>query len=134
MSNEKTHVQTVGGSEVAEAIEQTRPGPVYTPAVDIFEDADAITVLADMPGVAAGDLRIDLDDRVLSITGDASAHGEAESDVHREYSAGRFYRRFTLSDDIDRAKIEAGLDNGVLRLMLPKAAETKPRRIEIKAK
>ena len=135
MANEKTHeVQTVQNDTGAE-VEQTRPGPVYIPAVDIFEQDSNLTLLADMPGVQANDLKIDLHENVLTMMGDvADPEGDAETDVFREYRSGRFYRQFTLSDKIDQNKIEASLTDGVLRLVLPKAEASKPREIAIKAK
>ena len=64
--------------------EQTRPGPVYTPATDIFENDNSITVLADMPGVKAEDLKIDLRESVLTLTGRVTAPESAkEADVLR---------------------------------------------------
>jgi HSP20 family protein len=136
MTDETTHeIQTVEKDELSRESEQTRPGAVYTPAVDIFEDADAITVLADMPGVRADDLKIDLREGVLTMTGEATPpEAETEEDAFREYTAGQFYRRFTVSDRIDQNKIEARVADGVLRLVLPKAEATKPRQIQIKTK
>ena len=113
--------------------EQTRPGPVYTPAADIFETDNAITVLADMPGVKAQDLKIDLHESVLSLTGRITNVEEAgEIDVLREYRSGTFYRRFTLSETIDQAKIDAKLTDGVLRLELPKVERARPRQISVR--
>lgn len=133
MANEQTHdVQTTSKREPA-TLEGTRPGPVDSPAVDIFEDADAITILADMPGVERDALRIDLNEGVLTMTGEAAqTRGETEADVVTEFLPGRFLRRFALSERIDQSKIEATLTDGVLRLVLPKAEATKPRRIEVK--
>ena len=117
----------------ADRVEQTRPGPVYTPAADIFESENAITVLADMPGVKAQDLKIDLHDSVLSLTGTVAAVGIAgETDVLREYRPGTFYRRFTLSETIDQTKIDAKLVDGVLRLELPKVEKARPRQIAVR--
>jgi HSP20 family protein len=114
--------------------EQTRPGPVYTPAADIFETESTITVLADMPGVKAEDLKIDLHESVLSLTGRISNLGNAgEVDVLREYRPGTFFRRFTLSETIDQAKIEAKLADGVLRLELPKVEKARPRQIHVRS-
>lgn len=134
MAKEKTHeVQAVERDDSSTAVEQTRSGPAYTPAVDIFEEGERITLLADMPGVSKDDLRIDLHENVLTLTGDTvSPEGEAEADVFREYYSGRFHRQFTLSDKIDQGKIEAKLTDGVLRLVLPKAEASKPRQIKIK--
>ncbi len=135
MANEKTHEiqKTEGGTQVE--VEQTKSGPVYVPAVDIFEDNSAITLVADMPGVSPNDLRIDLHEGVLTLTGQSNATpGEAEIDVFREYRPGQFCRQFSLSDRIDQDKIEAGMTDGVLRLVLPKAEAQKPRQIKVKTK
>ncbi len=113
--------------------EQTRSGPVYTPAVDIFETEGAITILADMPGVKADQLEIDLRENVLTLTGRATTGGAGESDVLREYDAGTFHRQFTLAESIDQAKIDAKLADGVLRLELPKLERAKPRQITVRA-
>lgn len=114
--------------------EQTRPGPVYSPAVDIFENDGSITVLADMPGVKAQDLAIDLRDSVLTLTGRVTAAGGGkETDVLREYQTGTFFRQFTLSETIDQAKIDAKLTDGVLRLELPKVEKARPRQITVRS-
>ena len=114
--------------------ERTRPGPVYTPATDIFENDHSITVLADMPGVKGQDLKIDLRESVLTLTGPVTApETPNESDVVREYHSGTFFRQFTLSETIDQAKIDAKLKDGVLRLELPKVEKAKPRQITVRA-
>jgi HSP20 family molecular chaperone IbpA len=113
--------------------EQTRPGPVYSPSVDIFENDSSITVLADMPGVRGPDLRIDLRESVLTLTGPVTAPESAkESDVLREYRTGTFFRQFTLSETIDQARIDARLTDGVLRLDLPKVEKARPRQITVR--
>ncbi len=113
--------------------EQTTPGPYFTPAVDIFETDEAITLMADLPGVKSDDLSIDLNDDVLTLAGVIAPFEEKdEEDVLIEYEVGRYYRQFTLSDIIDQNSIEAKLNDGVLHLTLPKAEKAKPRKIEIK--
>jgi HSP20 family molecular chaperone IbpA len=113
--------------------EQTRPGPVYTPAVDIFEHESAITVLADMPGVKAQDLDIDLRENVLTLRGRVTPPDPAgQSFVLREYEPGSFFRQFTLGSAIEQSKIDAKLTDGVLRLELPKAEKAKPRQIAVR--
>jgi len=125
-------LQTREARDIATTTEATRPGVLLTPPVDIFEDADAITVLADMPGVEPGHLKIDLHDGVLTITGHAAAREVSnEVTVLQEYRAGTFQRSFTLSEAIDQEQIQATLKQGVLRLRLPKAARAKPRQIRI---
>jgi HSP20 family molecular chaperone IbpA len=126
-------LQAKGKKEVPSPAEQTRPGPVFTPLVDIFETDREITLLADMPGVKAKDLGIDLNENVLTVSGEVEApEGENEMYVNREYLVGKYYRQFTLSDVIDQSKIEAGLKDGVLRLNLPKVEKAKPRKISVK--
>ena len=117
-------------------VEQTRSGPVFTPAVDIFENEGAITVLADMPGVNTDNLSIDLRENVLTLSGVLEKpRSEKATDVLHEFDeAGTYHRRFTLADTIDQSKIEASLKDGVLRLELPKVEAVKPRKITIKAK
>lgn len=114
--------------------EQTTEGPVFMPAVDIFETDQEITVLADMPGVKSDDLNIDLDNDVLTLAGKVEPRGKPEEEpLITEYETGNYYRQFTLSDIIDQEKIEANLKNGELRLRMPKAEKAKPKKIEIKS-
>lgn len=128
-----TEIQKTDKPGVPAIPEQTRPGPVYTPAADIFENVDAITVLADMPGVRAEDLKIDLRDGVLTLTGHVTPPEKpAESDVLREYESGTFFRQFTLAETIDQSKIDARLADGVLRLELPKIESARPRQIIVR--
>ena len=120
-------------AELTGPMEQTRPGLVFTPDVDIFETEKAITVLADMPGVKSGDLNIDLRENVLTLDGDVkSPEGTDEVDVIREYRTGKYHRQFTLSQVIDQAKIDAEMKGGVLRLKLPLVEAATPRKIAVK--
>jgi HSP20 family molecular chaperone IbpA len=120
--------------ELATPAEQTKPGAVFTPQVDIFETEREITLLADIPGVKSDHLNIDLRDDILTITGDFEpVESSAEEDVLIEYATGRFYRQFTLSEVIDQSKIDAKLGDGVLRLTLPKVEKATPRKIAIKS-
>ena len=114
--------------------ESTRPGRVFTPAVDILENESGITVLADMPGVQPDGLTIDLRDNVLTINGEVKeVEGENEQPLMREYETGSFHRQFRISSAIDQARIDATLNDGVLRLALPKAEAARPRKIAVKA-
>jgi HSP20 family molecular chaperone IbpA len=120
--------------EVASPAEQTRPGPVFTPDVDIFETDKRITLLADMPGVTPGNVTIDLRDNVLTLTGEVDfTEKPNEEKLIIEYEVGKYYRQFTLSEVIDQEKIDAQLAEGVLRLTLPKIAKAAPRKISVKA-
>lgn len=119
--------------EVSSPAEQTTPGPVFTPLVDIFETEQELTLLADMPGVKTEGINIDLRENILTLSGDVKPpEGEKEIDIIREYRTGRYLREFTLSENIDQSKIEATIKDGVLQLKLPKAEAAKPRKIAVK--
>ena len=129
----KTEMQKSEKAGLSNLPEQTRPGPVYSPAVDIFENDHSITVLADMPGVKAQDLKIDLRESVLTLIGRVTeTESPKEMNVLREYETGTFFRQFTLSETIEQAKIDAKLTDGVLRLELPKVDRARPRQITIR--
>jgi len=126
-------IQVKPKQELTSPAEQTRPGLVFTPNVDIFETDHEITLLADMPGVTADNLIIDLRDNVLTLTGEVAPFEEAnEEDILIEYEIGKYHRQFNLSSVIDQSKIDANLNDGVLRLSLPKVKEATPRKIEVK--
>lgn len=120
--------------ELASPAEQTKPGPVFTPHVDIFETETVITLLADMPGVKAEDLTVDLRDDTLTLIGEVQPGVAPPGDlVYGEYETGRYYRQFALSEMIAQDKIDAKLSDGVLRLTLPKVEKATPRRIAVQA-
>jgi HSP20 family protein len=122
---EKQEVQATG--------ESTRNVPVFVPAVDIYESENALTLVADMPGVPIESVDIDLDSDQLTMRGTIAMQDEKGKVIFREYTAGDYYRQFTLSSDIDRDKIQASMKDGVLKLVLPKAEAAKPRKITIQS-
>ena len=129
---ESKALQAKDKQEVTSPAEQTRPGRIFTPVVDIFEAEQALTLLADMPGVKPDNLDIDLRDNTLTLTGDVEASNtEGEEVLLAEYETGKYYRQFTLSEMIDQAKIDAKLTDGVLRLTLPKVEKATPKKIEV---
>lgn len=131
MANESKQVQ---GQQLQENPEQTRNRRVYSPRVDIFEKDNAIVLLADMPGTDDKNINISLEKNVLTISGEVDLeHRQGYQLEYAEYGIGDYSRSFTVSDDIDREKVEATVKNGVLRLILPKAEAVKPRRIDVKA-
>lgn len=104
------------------------------PAVDIFEDAGGITVLADMPGVSKDRLDVSLDGETLSIEGRVELDMPSQMRaLWAEVSVPRFRRTFSLSRELDVARIEASIKDGVLTLRVPKQAHAQPRRIEVAA-
>ena len=120
--------------EVSSPAEQTTPGLVFTPAVDIFETEKEITLLADMPGVKADGLTIDLRDNILTLSGEIVPFENAdEEDILVEYETGKYYRQFTIGELINQEKIDAKLNDGVLELKLPKFEKATPKKIVVKS-
>ena len=120
--------------EVSATAEQTKPGLLFTPSVDIFENDSSLVLLADLPGVNAKALNIDLRDNTLTIEGEvAPFEGANEKHILIEYEVGKYYRQFSLSEVIDQEKIDAQLKDGVLRLTLPKVEKAAPRTIAVQA-
>ena len=118
--------------DVRTPAETTTGGPVFLPAADIYEDAESMTVVVDMPGVDKDGVRINLERDILSLYGKVSRPEHPATGAYREYRIGDFSRSFIIPDTIDRERIDAGMTNGVLTLRLPKAEHAKPRRIEIR--
>ena len=112
--------------------EPTRAGLVFSPAVDIVRDDDAITLVADLPGVRKEDLELRVEDGVLSIAAPVAEIEARHRPVYREYGIGGYARRFSVSDRIDAARISAELKDGVLTVTLPKADRLRPRKIDVK--
>jgi HSP20 family protein len=102
-----------------------------TPPVDIYEMAEGLVVMADMPGVDSNALDIRVDNHLLTMQGTA-CHVAPGDVVYREYELINYFRQFELSDKVDASKISAEFKHGVLTLHLPKAEEAKPRRIEVR--
>ncbi|MBB3293217.1 MULTISPECIES: Hsp20/alpha crystallin family protein [unclassified Roseateles] len=108
------------------------PRAVAEPAVEIFEDAGGITLLADMPGVPREALDVRLDGETLVIEGEAAVSApDGMRPLWAEVSVPRFRRAFTLSRELDMGRIEAGMKDGVLTLRIPKQAHAQPRRIAV---
>jgi HSP20 family protein len=113
--------------------ERTRTRQVLVPRTDIYETQDNVVLLVDMPGVATDGVDITLEKRTLAIRGYAAEQGRQNYRLaYAEYGVGNYERVFTLSEDIDREHIEASQKNGVLRLVLPKAAPAKARKVQLK--
>jgi len=116
------------------ATEQTRPGLVFRPDVDILEQPDAYVIHADMPGVSEKTVEIDLDKGVLTLNARADEDevgAKIVRPLHAEYRSGGYHREFRVSEDIDAASVSATMKDGVLELLLPKSAESQPRRIAV---
>lgn len=111
-----------------------RRAMAFTPIVDIFERDDTTVIMADMPGVAPEDVDVTLERRILTLHGKVKPYApEGYRALTSEYRVGDYIRSFTLSDEIDQAKINATFKNGVLRLELPRSPEAQPKKISVKA-
>lgn len=121
------------GQEPVES-ERTKNIKIFTPKVDIYETREAMVLIADVPGVDENSVEVILDKNVLKINGTVEKTGEEKRRIlYAEYDIGDYQRTFTLSEEVDREKIEATVKNGVLRLVLHKAEPVKAKKIAIKA-
>ena len=105
-----------------------------TPPVDVVEDASAITLLADLPGVSRDKLNVQFETDSLTIEGEVSLEiPEGMESSHAEVRLPRYRRVFSLSRELDTENTSAEFKNGVLKLRIPKAAHVQPRKIEVRA-
>jgi HSP20 family protein len=104
------------------------------PAVDILEDAQAITLYADLPGVNLEGLDVRVEGDTLFLSGTSNlALPQGAQPVYAEQRSLAFRRRFSLSGDLDASGIDAQLTNGVLKVRIPKTPAAQPRRIEVRS-
>lgn len=113
--------------------EDTRPGHVFRPDVDILERPDAYVIHADLPGVSEQDVDIHLDKGVLTLDAHGAPEESAQRALYAEYRSGGYHRQFRISEDIDPTRVSARMKDGALELTLPKSAAQQPRRIEVSA-
>jgi HSP20 family molecular chaperone IbpA len=105
---------------------------LFKPSIDIYESDDGLVLLADLPGVALDTLELQVQNNKLTLFGRVKKPvGEDAELRHCEYHEGDFLRSFILSDEVDYDRIKATLNNGVLKVVLPKAQKAEPRRIEV---
>ena len=119
--------------ELEKKEESTTPVRSFVPNTDIFETEDALMVVMELPGVDREHAEITVEDNVLSVSGriDFSKYDKLQA-VYTEYNIGHYWRTFSLSpNSIDEQRIRADMKDGVLTLTLPKAEQTKPRRIRL---
>ena len=116
------------------AAPEPRTAEAWAPRVDIREEKEAVLLNAELPGVSMEDVKVELENGVLTISGEKKAElTDTESGIYRtERVYGAFQRAFRVPDTLDADRISAEYVNGVLRLTLPKRPETAPRQIAIK--
>jgi len=104
-----------------------------TPPIDIFDTEAGLVLRADLPGVTADDLELQVEDNRLTLLGKVTPPApEGAQLIYQEYRIGDFLRSFILSDDVDHERITAKLIDGVLEVTLPRAATAQPRKIQIR--
>jgi len=117
-----------------EGIERTRDRMTFMPRTDIYERENDYVLIAEMPGVDHDAVDINFDNNELTITGHVDERPiEGHSISYSEYEVGDYQRSFRFSGDVDIDKIDAKMANGVLRLILPKNEESKPKKITVKS-
>jgi HSP20 family protein len=106
----------------------------WIPATDVFEDKDAVKIVAELPGVDPEDVKISLENNLLTIRGEKRQKAEENNErVHRyERTYGSFERAFSLPTTVDPEKIDASYSNGILTVTIPKAERARPREIPVK--
>ncbi|MGE0358069.1 MAG: Hsp20/alpha crystallin family protein [Burkholderiales bacterium] len=115
------------------ATAQAPAEPALLPPTDVIEDAGGITLLADLPGVSKERLHVNVEADTLTVEGEiALPTPEGMEGTHVEVTRPRYRRAFTLSKELDAAKVSAEFANGVLKLRIPKAEHAQPKRIEVK--
>lgn len=115
------------------SVSQDYAAPAWVPAADVIEVADGHQVVVELPGLKAEDVKIKLENFVLSISGEKKQVKEENGKVRRfERSYGAFERSFTLPNTVDADKVSARFENGVLTVSIPKAEQAKPREIQVK--
>jgi HSP20 family molecular chaperone IbpA len=131
--NDKTEVAERDQKATARrAGDQPTRRMTLTPAVDVFEDSQGITLWADLPGVTKDKLDVKVHDGNLYVEAEAVVPTPAGLRLqHAEIREPRFARAFSLSPDFDTSKIDANLQDGVLRLTIPRRDEARPRQIEV---
>src|SRR5215208_5977653 len=105
----------------------------WMPAMDLVETDDHFVLRADLPGLGEDDVKIELEDTTLTVSGERNAEHESKSEgfYRVERAFGSFSRTLTLPQGIDPEAVTASFDRGVLEVRIPKPEERKPRRIEI---
>ncbi len=109
--------------------------PLLRPAMDVVENDREIAIRIDLPGIKPEDVKVEMEDNVLTVSGEVGDTIEKEGDRYhyRERSYGSFQRSLRLPSTVDTDKVDASFENGVLNIVLPKLPHAQPKQISIKA-
>ena len=124
-----------GDRHYGESGETSQTVADWVPAVDVVEEKDRFVLCADLPGVVSEDIDVNMEDGLLTLSGERRIDRHEASDGARRFerAAGRFYRRFTLPEAADADAISARYANGVLEISIPKQPQVQARRITVEA-
>jgi HSP20 family molecular chaperone IbpA len=138
MSGEKNGMSQIPVNLPPPPSENDAPAPpagdrtLFTPPIDIYESDAGLVLIADLPGVSVKTLELQVQNNKLTLLGRVTNSVPANARlVHKEYEVGDYLRSFILSEDVDHEHVTARLNDGVLEVVLPRAAKTTPRRIEV---
>jgi len=120
-------------SSINRAATEARDQPAVLPPVEVIEDANGITLFADLPGVPKENLDVRIEGDTLTLAGEMALPViEGLEPTHVELDTPRYRRVFTLSKELDATQVSAEFAHGVLKLRIPKAAHAQPRRVEVR--
>ena len=134
MSDELIRRLSDDGTESGDVTTTPEPAPrlVFTPPIDIFETEEGLVLLADLPGVSLDSLELQVQDNRLTLLGQVKSPVPHDAELrYQEYQVGDFLRSFILSDEVDHERVTATLNDGVLKVWLPKATKAQARRIHV---
>jgi len=138
MSSEKNGLSQIPVNPQPTPTAAVAPAPrssdriLFTPPIDIYESDEGLVLIADLPGVSVKTLDLQVQNNKLTLLGRVTNPVPANARLlHKEYEEGDFLRSFILSEDVDHERVTARLNDGVLEVVLPRAAKATPRRIEV---
>jgi HSP20 family protein len=128
---ERAFRQAFGGGQQPAA----SPAGAFSPALDVEETEDGFILHVELPSVAAEDVEVSLEENVLTIAGERPFYADKSTEGFRrlERQFGRFHRAVRLPDRVDGERVEATYRDGLLTIVVPKAEDAKPRRIQVNA-
>ena len=128
------HPHTQVSADSSAGSENEAVTPTWIPSVDVFEADNEIVLRAELPGLSEEDVEITLENGRLTVRGEKKMEKEEVEGEYRRVESryGSFVRSFSVPNTVDREKIEATFEKGVLQVSLPKAEAAKPQRIEVK--
>ena len=130
----REEMERVFGSTVSASVPSSASLSRWNPAVNVYQDKDHFTVVAELPGLKKEGIEISLHDATLTISGERKHEGSSEQGFLTERFYGKYQRSLTLPVAVDPDKVKASYKDGLLQVVLPKAEAAKPKQIEVALK